>query len=112
VKGPYHEASDLDVAVAPERSDWTLSDELQLAARLTRASGREVDLIRLDRAPALLRWEIARAHVVVLADPPYELTRFLADAALDHADMAPLLAHARSVLTRRLRHPGRIAGDG
>jgi predicted nucleotidyltransferase len=102
-KARVHDASDLDVGVLPRDAAWTLGDELGLAARLTRAVGREVDLVRLDQAPALLRWQIAKAHVVVVADPKVELPRFLARAALDHADMADALRSGQALALRRLR---------
>jgi predicted nucleotidyltransferase len=102
-KGRLHAGSDLDVGVIPDDPAWTLRDELDLAARLTRAVGREVDLVRLDRAPALLRWEVARAHARILAEPKAELSRFVARALLDYADMADAIRSAQARVLRRLR---------
>jgi hypothetical protein len=91
----------LDLVVLPG-AEWTLGDELDLAARLTRATGREVDLVRLDSASSLVRWEVARAHILILAEPQQELARFLARAALEHAEMADLLSDVRARVLRRL----------
>jgi uncharacterized protein len=93
--------SDLDVGIIPS-TDLTLRDELDMAATLTAASGREVDLVRLDQPSVLLRWEAAKSHVLLLARTPGALPQFLARAALDHADFAPMLADASRRLTRRL----------
>ncbi len=94
--------SDLDIGIVPVDADLTLGDELALATRLCRATGREVDLVRLDRAPAIVRWQAVEHHVPLLADPPESLPRFVAAAALEHADMQPLLDDARRRLARRL----------
>jgi predicted nucleotidyltransferase len=102
-KGRLRPESDLDVGVVPVDPEMTLRDELALATLLGRATGREVDIVRLDRAPALLRWEVARNHRVLLADPPETRSRFIARAALEHAEMRPLLEDARRRLARRLR---------
>ena len=42
------------------------------------------DLVRLDRASALLRWEAAKAHLLLTGEPA-ALARFVPCAALDHA---------------------------
>src|SRR5450432_255613 len=103
-KGSQHAASDLDVGVLPAEDDWDLGDELELASVLTRAVGREVDLIRLDQASVVLRWEVARAHIPIFAGASTELPRFVTAAALDHAEMAPLLARGQTRLLHRLAH--------
>jgi predicted nucleotidyltransferase len=94
--------SDLDVGIIPVDAELSLAGELALATRLSRATGREVDVVRLDRAPSLVRWEAARHAVVLFADSPVTATRFLARAALEHAGTEPLLDDARRRLARRL----------
>jgi predicted nucleotidyltransferase len=93
--------SDVDVGIFP-LEDLSLAEELELEARLTKALGREVDLVRLDTAPALVRWQVAKAHLPISAHPEYELPRFLAQAAIDHAEMSPLYDAAQRALSRRL----------
>jgi len=106
-RGRQHAGSDIDIGVLPE-CDWTLRDELDLASALTRAVGREVDLVRLDQGSAVLRWEVAQAHVPILTASPMDLPRFLTAAALDHADMEQLLTQAQTRLLRRLAHGQRL----
>jgi uncharacterized protein len=108
-RGRMHSQSDLDVGIIPAGPDLTLAEELDLAAALTRATGTEVDLVRLDQASPVLRWEAAKAHISLISSAPNALPRFLAQAALDHADLAPLLADAQERLRRRLaeRQPRR-----
>lgn len=101
-KGKLRADSDLDVGIVPADPALSLRGELELAARLGRATGREVDIVRLDEAPAILRFEVARDHILLAADPPAALPRFLAEAALDHAEMKPLWDDARRRLARRL----------
>src|SRR5258707_438592 len=107
-RGRQHAGSDIDVGVIPAEGDWTLRDELDLASAMTRAVGREVDLVRLDNSSVVLRWEVAQAHVPILAASPMDLPRFLTSAALDHAEMEHLLAQAQTRLLRRLAHGQRL----
>jgi predicted nucleotidyltransferase len=94
--------SDLDLAVLPADPSLPLRAELDLQADLTRATGRDVDLVRLDRAPTLLRWEIARTGRVLVSNPPAERIRFLSAAASEHADFAPDAERAARLYRRRL----------
>ncbi|MFW5876396.1 MAG: type VII toxin-antitoxin system MntA family adenylyltransferase antitoxin [Myxococcota bacterium] len=101
-RGTLRPESDVDVAVLPADAALTLADELALQARLSKAAQREVDLVRLDRASSLLRWRVAREGVELVANPPFELSRFRAAAAIEHADMLPQLQHAQEIVRRRL----------
>jgi predicted nucleotidyltransferase len=66
--------SDLDVAVVPANSGLTRPEELRLESVLSAASGRDVDLVRLDHAIAsgdhLLVEEIMRHGVCVEEETP------------------------------------------
>ncbi len=73
-----------------------------LQARLERACRRRVDLVRLDRASTLLRWEAARHAVVVLVEPPREFSRFVQDVALEHADFVSAFGPAAEHFRQRL----------
>ena len=101
-RGGLRADSDLDVGIVPRDPDLPLTVELDLQARLERASLRHVDLVRLDRASTLLRWEAARHAVLILADPPREFSRFVADAALEHADFMSAFGPAAELFRRRL----------
>lgn len=98
--------SDLDVAILPVDPDLTLERELDLQRGLSLATGRPVDLVRLDRAPTLLRWQIARDGQLILAAPPTEWSRFRARAAAEHADLAPALRVAGERFRRHLTARG------
>jgi predicted nucleotidyltransferase len=99
-KGQERADSDVDIAIGPIE-DLSLDAELGLAVLLTRALGRDVDLVRLDRASTLLRWEIAR-HGVVLVEEAHQAARFRAGAAAEHADFAESVAPAARLYIRRL----------
>jgi predicted nucleotidyltransferase len=101
-KGRARPDSDLDVAILPANADMSLAAELDLAADLSRATGREVDLVRLDLADPLTRFTVARDGVVVVANPRSAWTRFAVAAAREYHDLAPLLASAGELFRRRL----------
>ena len=104
--------SDLDVGIMPDDPDLPLHTELELQSRLERACGRSVDLVRLDRASTILRWEAARRGVPILARSRTELLGFIVGAALEHADLAPLLSQAAAVFRERLIDARRRSPEG
>jgi predicted nucleotidyltransferase len=104
--GAFHSASDVDVAILPVDPELPLRRELELQAELGRACGRVIDLVRLDRADAVVRWEAARSGRVVLETSPGAAARFRAEAALEHAEIAEQLESGaerwrRAVLAQR-----------
>lgn len=101
-RGRLRADSDLDVGIVPRDPDLPLAAELDLQVRFERASLRHVDLVRLDRASTLLRWEAARHAVLILADPPREFSRFVADAALEHSDFVTAFGPAAERFRQRL----------
>jgi predicted nucleotidyltransferase len=94
--------SDLDVGIVPGDPELPLRAELDLQAHLERASLRHVDLVRLDHASTLLRWEAARRSLLIVADPPQEFSRFVAAAALEHADFVSAFDTAAARFLQRL----------
>jgi predicted nucleotidyltransferase len=101
-RGVLRPDSDLDIGMVPSDAELTLAAELDLQARLERACARPVDLVRLDRASTLLRWEAARCAIPVVAHPPQEFPRFLARAAIEHAEFMETYAPAAERYRRRL----------
>jgi predicted nucleotidyltransferase len=101
-QGHLRADSDLDVGIVPQDRHLPLTRELTLQAHLERACRRHVDLVRLDRASTLLRWEAARHGVMILADPPREFSRFVEDAALAHADFLTAFCQAAERFRRGL----------
>jgi hypothetical protein len=94
--------SDVDIGIIPQDPDVSLGIELDLQVRLETACARPVDLVRLDLASTLLRWEAARTAVLLMTDAPREFTRFIASAALDHAELMTTLGDAAERFRRRL----------
>jgi len=97
--------SDIDVGIIPHDRELPLSVELELHARLERACGAPVDLVRLDRASTLLRWEAAINSVLLVASSTSEFPRFTAAAALEHADLMTTLNPAAERFRRALIDP-------
>jgi uncharacterized protein YutE (UPF0331/DUF86 family)/predicted nucleotidyltransferase len=91
-RGVIRADSDLDVGIVPRDPDLSLATELDLQAELERTCRRPVDLVRLDRASTLVRWQVARQASPVLADPPFEFPAFVARATLEWADFAEVVA--------------------
>jgi uncharacterized protein len=110
-RGTARPDSDLDLAIIPVDAALSLRDENLLVANLERATGVEVDLVRLDRATPALRWRIARDGIVLLSNPPHLAPRFLARAGIEHDDMRELEVQAmrryRSRLAAAVPEPGR-----
>ncbi|MCG5052840.1 MAG: nucleotidyltransferase domain-containing protein [Myxococcales bacterium] len=100
--GSLRPDSDLDIAVLPKNPNLSLSDELALQVALTRAARRDVDLIRIDCAPTLLLWEIAKQGIVLHQSTDAESTRFKAEAAAEYIDFAPEYDRAAERFRERL----------
>ena len=92
--------SDLDIGLSLERDDIILSS---IAANLERAAGRPVDLVLLDTAPPLLRFEIARDGLALVERERHLWAEFRAHAMIDWWDWAPTARIAHEAMMRRLR---------
>ena len=95
--------SDLDIGV----TGISASQLSALAVTLARAAGREVDLIPLDSAPPLLRFEIARDGVLLLERSPDLWSDFRARAMVDWWDWAPLARRFTAAALARLESKDR-----
>ena len=105
-RGALHRRSDLDIGVMGLRSTTRLA---ALAVTLARIAGREVDLIQLETAPPLLRFEIARDGAVLAARAPHLWPDFQARAMVDWWEWAPLARRFAAAAMARL---GSQAGHG
>ncbi len=92
--------SDVDVALLFAH-EVTLSEELDLQIALERAVGTSVDLVRLDEASTLVRWQVAVSGVPIVARD-HEWPRFRARAASEYADFRPAFEAAAERFRRRL----------
>lgn len=99
-RGEARPGSDVDIAVLPANPGFTIDDELRLQVGLERALLRTVDVVRLDRAPTMLAYRIARDGVPIAAESVALWRRFQARAAIAHDELAPLL-HASAARYRR-----------
>jgi predicted nucleotidyltransferase len=93
--------SDIDVGVS-----WFGGTEPAggtLAVDLERAAGRRVDLVSLDNAPPLLRFEIARGGMVLVERVPRAWVDFRARAMIDWWDWAPTSRMMHRVMAQRVR---------
>lgn len=94
-RGEARPDSDLDVAILPT-GRFSAVDEARLVEALSLASGREVDLVRLDRVEdVVLRREIARGMPLREAERG-DFARFAADAMLAWLDLEPIYLDAQA----------------
>lgn len=104
-------ASDLDVGVLFDEGP---DSAVPMTVALERATGRSVDLIRLDQAPPLLRFEIARTGRVIVERRGHAWSDFRARAMVDWWDWAPtarMLHEAAAARVRQHTTPGTAHGS-
>ena len=94
-------ARDIDVAIAFVASP-SLFDRARLAYELEDAVGKEVDIVDVDEASTLLRWEIVRSGRVVVDVDHDALIAFLARVPLEWADLQPYYELEAAGLRRAL----------
>jgi predicted nucleotidyltransferase len=99
-RGTSTPRSDLDVAVAGPRL-LTDDERVELAQRLARAVGREVDLVDLGAARGLVASEALTGGVLLLNRDPELYARILRRTWFDRADFGPL--RSRILEARRER---------
>lgn len=99
-RGAHDEKSDLDVGVSFESG---ADAGPRLEVELTRVSHRRLDLVRLDEAPPLLRFEISRDGRLLLERVPHAWADFKARAMVDWWDWAPLARTLHASALKRVR---------
>jgi uncharacterized protein len=99
-RGEAGPGSDLDVGVLFEPGG---GDAPGLEVALARATGRRVDVVRLETAPPLLRFEVARDGRVLLERTPHAWVDFRARAMTDWWDWAPTARFLHAAAVERLR---------
>jgi predicted nucleotidyltransferase len=100
-QGSERSSSDVDVGILldPDTPDL----RLKIEADLGRAAGREIDLVYLDAAPPLLRFEIASDGVLLVARDRSDWVDFRARAMIDWWDWAPTARKINDAVIERLR---------
>ena len=101
-QGVLRANSDVDVAIVPMEGGLDAAAETLLWRRLTAAARREVDLVRVDETPTLLKWRIATTGIPLFEVQPGTFAHFQASAASEYMDYAPTLAHCGELFRRRL----------
>lgn len=100
-QGTSRPGSDMDVGVLLAAGDSNRRRTLEVA--LARAARRPVDVVYLDHAPPLVRFEIAKDGELLVEQEPYLWADFKARAMLDWWDWAPLARRFHQAAARRLR---------
>ena len=94
-------ARDIDLAISTT-SSLSLFELGALADELERVIGKPVDLVDVDDASTLLRWEIVRSGLAVLAPDAEALHELRARVPVEYADLRPLLDREAAGLDRVL----------
>jgi len=100
-RGEERPGSDVDVGVRLDPDSSALRQEIEAA--LGRAAGREVDVVFLDEAPPLLRFEIGSDGIVLVERQPHAWSDFRARSMIDWWDWAPIAKRIEDAALRRLR---------
>jgi predicted nucleotidyltransferase len=91
--------SDIDIGIL---CSGGLERELALGVDLERVFGREVDLVRLDTASTLLRFEASQGRCLHEAREG-AFADFVARALLEYEDLRPILRRCAEGMLRRLK---------
>lgn len=100
-KGRPRPGSDVDLGI--HLDPYSPELRFKVEADLGRAAGLPVDIVLLDEAPPLLRFEIARGGILVHEREPGLWTDFKARAMVDWWDWAPTHRMIQAGVMRRLR---------
>lgn len=100
-RGRERADSDVDLGLILDGSSAARRREIEAA--LHRAARRSVDVIYLDEAPPLLRFEIARDGVPLLESRPHRWADFRVRAMHDWWDWAPYARRLNDAAIGRLR---------
>ena len=100
-RGRDRVGSDLDVGVILGAGPVALRRTVEVA--LARAADRDVDVVDLDTAPPLLRFEVARDGILIHEGRPHAWADFRARAMLDWWEWSPTARMIQDAAIQRLR---------
>jgi predicted nucleotidyltransferase len=100
-RGKSGRGSDVDLGILLKNPSLDLLRRVEV--RMGRAAGRDVDVVSLDKAPPLLRFEIARDGRVLVERKAHAWVDFRARAMVDWWDWAPLARRIHAAAAARLR---------
>lgn len=95
-----HAESDLDLAVVSEPSLYKA--KLEILTELARQGFCQVDLLFLDKADPVLRYEAVRQNRLVYATNDFDRGAFYAQVVRYYLDLLPYLKVQREAYKRRL----------
>lgn len=102
-KGKLRPDSDIDIGILPSSAGAIgFEDELALGAELERILGREVDLVRLDTASTVLRFEASQGRRLYESRPG-AFADFVARALVEYEDLRPILLRCAAGMFRKLK---------
>ena len=105
-RGTERPDSDVDVAIEPADGGLGLDEEMELIGLLERAVSKSVDLVRVGDLKAGVRWRVARDGIVLVSNPPWAASRFLARCGIEHDENLDLEAEASRRFRARLLAAG------
>jgi predicted nucleotidyltransferase len=100
-RGKATRRSDVDLGISVEPDTSAVRRKVQ--AELERAACRSLDVVFLDGAPPLLRFEISKDGVLLFQKEGHLWTDFKARAMVDWWDWAPLAKRIEDAAIERLR---------
>lgn len=100
-RGQATRRSDVDLGVSVEPD--TSAVRRRATVELERAVGRSLDIVFLEDAPPLLRFEISKDGVLLFQNEDHLWTDFKARAMVEWWDWKPLAKRIEEAAIRRLR---------
>lgn len=108
-KNKLRKDSDLDLAVYLQ-NDIDTYDYLDMKRRLTEKLKREVDLIILNTAPPLLRYEIYKNNILLYTHSKTRESRYKVETLFQYSDMKKYLDLSYDKTIERLKEEVRMDG--
>src|SRR6202035_128075 len=100
-RGDERKGSDVDLGLLLEPDSAAVRQEVEAA--LARATERDIDVVYLNEAPPLLRFEVSRDGRLLVERGAHEWSDFRAHAMIDWWDWAPTARRIADAAIARLR---------
>ncbi len=100
--GMVHAESDLDLAIVSEPSLYKV--KLDLLTELARRGFCQVDLLYLEKADPVLRYEAVRQNRLIYATQEFDRGAYYSQIVRHYLDLLPYLNVQREFTKRRLLH--------
>ena len=101
-KGTMRKDSDVDLALFLSE-DFSTEEYLDLKMQLMECSHREMDLVVLNDAPTLLKYEVSQHHVLLFARDQGEEIEFRIRTLFEYEDMKPYIDLHYQAMIQRLK---------